>query len=429
MKSSNYFLTPFLLFFILQIGVSQNPLELLEPEDTTFFQIFNKIDTYYSNNPIDESENEGVSEGGDREAFYKWAHHWENRIGLNGTVEEGAAKMSLLLNTGITVCDTPDDNHINWRNLGPHNSSGALGNAGGSSSSNYCLNRLPGFQNQGRIDVISVHPDDSNIILAGSPTGGIWRTIDGGVNWSNVTDAQGYTIVGISDIVRHPVNPSIIYASTGTGINSNSWNLYQRKYGVGIIMSDNDGVTWQPTGFNSPYGHNTVKSLAIAPNSSISNTVIYAGTGGDLYRFVGSSDASGVWTPIFSDNILDVEVESTGAVWFGTPSGMNRITLANTTSFFPTPIPLPTIITNCTTPVRQDIRIDITRQNHVVLLMRFISACSSDEDYYLYRTTDSGITWDGGTHILADIHADMSFAVSRENSTVIYTQKRIGSSA
>jgi hypothetical protein len=28
MKSSNYFLTPFLLFFILQIGVSQNPLEL-----------------------------------------------------------------------------------------------------------------------------------------------------------------------------------------------------------------------------------------------------------------------------------------------------------------------------------------------------------------------------------------------------------------
>ncbi len=61
--------------------------------------------------------------------------------------------------------------------------------------------------------------------------------------------------------------------------------------------------------------------------------------------------------------------------------------------------------------------------------MRFISACSSDEDYYLYRTSDSGITWDGGTHILADIHADMSFAVSRENSTVIYTQKRIGSSA
>src|SRR5207244_11457246 len=62
----------------------------------------------------------------------------------------------------------------------------------------------------GRINTIAVKPDDPNVVLVGSATGGIWRSTDGGINFIPVSDDQVDLAVG--SIAFSPSNPSIVYA-------------------------------------------------------------------------------------------------------------------------------------------------------------------------------------------------------------------------
>jgi acyl-phosphate glycerol 3-phosphate acyltransferase len=50
----------------------------------------------------------------------------------------------------------------------------------------------------GRTNCIAFHPANSNIILLGSASGGIWRSVNKGKSWSTNTD--GFENLGISDI-------------------------------------------------------------------------------------------------------------------------------------------------------------------------------------------------------------------------------------
>lgn len=64
-----------------------------------------------------------------------------------------------------------EDDHSNWIELGPN------------------INGLSGV---GRIDAIEIDHVNSNIIYAGSPSGGLWKTVDGGSNWLNISDNYFY---------------------------------------------------------------------------------------------------------------------------------------------------------------------------------------------------------------------------------------------
>lgn len=45
---------------------------------------------------------------------------------------------------------------------------------------------INGISGIGRIDAIEIDPANSNIIYAGSPSGGLWKTVGGGTNWFNI---------------------------------------------------------------------------------------------------------------------------------------------------------------------------------------------------------------------------------------------------
>jgi len=151
-----------------------------------------------------------MGENDDVDNFYKWAQFWKFRMDPNGQIGGGNQILAREITEGFEpecVLETDVDEAIEWRNLGPFNSDNTTG------QSNNCDGQLL-TQNQGRLDAISVHPDDPNRILVGGANGGIWRTEDGGGNWRNVTVEEGFTIVGMRDIIRHPVDPNIVYAAT-----------------------------------------------------------------------------------------------------------------------------------------------------------------------------------------------------------------------
>ena len=62
------------------------------------------------------------------------------------------------------------------------------------------------------IAVVGV-PGDDLIYYAGAASGGIWKTVDGGVNWDPIFDDKPVHAIGSLAIA--PSDPNIVWAGTG----------------------------------------------------------------------------------------------------------------------------------------------------------------------------------------------------------------------
>jgi len=80
----------------------------------------------------------------------------------------------------------------------------------------------------------NLNPD---IIYVGPANGGVWKSVNGGINWQPLTDYQPSLSMGC--IVLDPINPDIIYAGTGEATYSGA-----SYYGAGLLKSTDAGATW-----------------------------------------------------------------------------------------------------------------------------------------------------------------------------------------
>ncbi len=96
---------------------------------------------------------------------------------------------------------------------------------------------------------MAVDPRDGNVVYAGTASGGVWKTVDGGVNWKPLTDDQPSLSIG--SLVLDKNNPSTIYAGTGDRSYNNAC-----CDGAGILKSTDAGATWMaiPGPFQGPIG-------------------------------------------------------------------------------------------------------------------------------------------------------------------------------
>jgi photosystem II stability/assembly factor-like uncharacterized protein len=79
----------------------------------------------------------------------------------------------------------------------------------------------------------------------GTTGGGVWKTLDGGLNWKNISDNY-FKTPSIGSIEVFQSDPSIIYVGTGSdGIRSNV------IVGKGIYKSNDAGSTWTHLGLES----------------------------------------------------------------------------------------------------------------------------------------------------------------------------------
>ncbi|MES1147446.1 MAG: hypothetical protein ABUL49_01720, partial [bacterium] len=89
----------------------------------------------------------------------------------------------------------------------------------------------------GRVNAVGVDPDDSNHILAGTATGGLWQSHDKGATWALVSDA--WNSMSIGSIAFSRSNSQVIYA--GTGGNDSGQAVVNS---AGIYKSTDGGATW-----------------------------------------------------------------------------------------------------------------------------------------------------------------------------------------
>lgn len=130
------------------------------------------------------------------------------------------------------------------------------------------------FQEAGIVFAVAQDPNNSNIIYVGTEDSGIWKTIDGGQNWTHLTDGLNVIGIGITSIAINPSNPQELVAGTVAHSFSLHYNQYAGNDGIGVIRSTDGGVTWNVSNYtlggqNQPLGSmGHIKELKFSPHNS-----------------------------------------------------------------------------------------------------------------------------------------------------------------
>jgi photosystem II stability/assembly factor-like uncharacterized protein len=147
----------------------------------------------------------------------------------------------------------------------------------------------------GRITAIDAATDNPRIVVAGTASGGVWKSENGGSAWQPVFDDQPTQNIGAVRI--DPTNSKVIWVGTGEGNPRNSMNL-----GMGIFKSTDGGKTWKHHGLEAT---RTIHRILIDPTAP---QTVYAGAMGDpfapgpdrgLYK---SGDGGLTWKRILHTN-------------------------------------------------------------------------------------------------------------------------------
>jgi hypothetical protein len=183
---------------------------------------------------------------------------------------------------------------------------------------------------------LAISPTDPNRLYAGLQLSGVWTTADGGTSWTKLAGGLPTSDVARVDVAVDPQNASKIYALIGAGANSQL---------LGIFRSTNAGTNWSalsaPTGSCQYWSLDSLCSYAgtgvgncrwnlvieVAPDSG----VWIGGVG--LWR---SGDSGSSWANVCPSTMhVDqhaVEFSSDGKAWTGNDGGV-FLTTNNGTSW------------------------------------------------------------------------------------------------
>ena len=83
---------------------------------------------------------------------------------------------------------------------------------------------------------------DPMVYYAGQVGGGVWKTIDGGINWLPVSDSN-FTSSSVGGLAVSKSNPNIVYAGMGEVEMRNNIS-----FGDGVYKSTDAGKSWKHIG-------------------------------------------------------------------------------------------------------------------------------------------------------------------------------------
>ncbi|NND52172.1 MAG: glycosyl hydrolase, partial [Flavobacteriaceae bacterium] len=138
------------------------------------------------------------AKGSGYKPFKRWEAFWQNFVDENGFLPTSKDLWNSFLEKEAFVANRNTDvDESNWISLGPTT----------------FANQATSTANIGRVNVIIQDPGNANILFAGAPAGGLWRSLDSGQTWTVLTDHLPQ--IGVSGIAIDKNNSQVMYIATG----------------------------------------------------------------------------------------------------------------------------------------------------------------------------------------------------------------------
>ena len=188
-------------------------------------------------------------------------------------------------------------------------------------------------QNGGRTRTIVFDKRGNGVVLSGGINGGIFRSTDGGANWTFVHPSD--QIRSISTIAQDPRQgfENTWYAGSGEPIGASAGYPVGFVFGEGMFKSTDNGITWNKlsstnvadiTDFRSQW--NFVHKIAVHPVTGHVYAAIHR-------RIVRSTDGGATWNPVFESlsntatlaigGICDLLISRDGSKIYAAMTGRN----------------------------------------------------------------------------------------------------------
>ncbi len=309
-----------------QTSAPQRNLQKIRPViKENFFEIQKEFNNYWDSRNVVNGyyEENGVRvKAAGWKQFKRWEYYWENRVDpqTGAFPETGRAEVY----QQIRDLRNSRSSGGNWQSLGPSTSGG-------------------GYAGLGRINVVGFRPGDNNTLYAGSPSGGLWKTTDGGSNWSVLTDENA--VLGVSDVVviaGGTTATDVVYIATGDrdggSMHSLSGDQFNDNNSIGVLKSTDGGTTWTATAltFTTNLKRRTNRLLKHPGDDNI----IYASASDNkVYK---TTDGGVTWPSIYTgvefvsmefkpgDPTIMYGATRAGAIYRSTDSGVSWSFVTNT---------------------------------------------------------------------------------------------------
>lgn len=289
------------LFFLCFIGLNAF-LYLSQGENETNEDYERKHESPYS-----------IGDEDDPEARLNWEFKMLRDPKTN-KIPENIRERELLFAAVLPKRNGDAPNSLDWKERGPNNVGG-------------------------RTRALLGDISDTNIVIAGGVSGGIWRSTNSGVNWiQRTTPQQLHSSTCIAQDKR-PGNTNKWYMGTGErdGNSAGEFGTGKDFRGDGIFKSNDNGLSWNllpSTSGNTPSTLNSQWQFVWNVSTDVSNATedeVYAATIGAIYK---SSNGGTNWARVLGGStslpmFTDVQCGNTGVVYAAgsfSPSGtMNGI--------------------------------------------------------------------------------------------------------
>ena len=242
----------------------------------------------------------------------------------------------------------------------------------------------------GRSVSVTVKPGDDDTVIVASESGGLFRSADGGSNWSHL---DGLVPFRMADAVYAPSNASVVLAST--------FQSGDTAYPGGLWRSTDGGTSWAQSASAAALCAQPFSAWGIAFEPS--STFVYAGTDCGLAM---SADQGATWTlasaaPQPAVALVAAHSATTGTIDVCAPDGHRRYTRSGSAlTLVRGPIALGGGAGGCRTPWIHDLA-GTPGDPNVLFAMDTVSTTSLCKAtlakpvtaWQLFQTTDGGATW------------------------------------
>ncbi|MDG2446364.1 MAG: T9SS type A sorting domain-containing protein [Flavobacteriaceae bacterium] len=249
-----------ILITILHVGIQNNHaqeyLKMMESETYTVQEIIDNGEAYFAER--DQGKGSGYVQ------FKRWEYNAKRLMNEAGYLPKTEAVLAEIenynayLNTSSATRQSLTDN---WEELGPQDW-------------NATTSWNPGV---GRITGIAIDQNNSDHMIVGANTGGVWKTIDGGDNWMPLGDY--FSNLRVYSVTIHPANSNHYFFGSTNGL---------------IYHSLDAGATWNLLG---DMGSSSVNKILIHPTDP--SIVFATSQNGGIRK---SSDGGLNWVAAVTDS-------------------------------------------------------------------------------------------------------------------------------